>query len=479
MVAAAALGLFLILPFDPEVLNSSHCLADSFYGNYRDGHILRSLFRFTQHQRSCFDSYPSTTTDLENSYKIVTQYEPQQLIWLEAEVIDANLQPQEQFNPEHWLVTALDQTNSRLNSDGANQQRFHSRPKPRSDHVIWTSTKATLMSVDLEMWRVLDMQLPRFWKSTLIPSNPTVYHPVPSPSEDHVQRIVSQLHFNPVIASAVNNISLPQMKDDIRFLTGEDGESGIVSRHSFSPGALVAANWLKGRFEEMGATCELKPFLSGFAPNIICRYNALEETDSIVILGAHYDSRGSFGFVRAPGGNDDGSGSISLLSIARTIARKGIKFRSNVQLCLFAGEEQGLLGSKAHAWQLKEEGANVTLMIQADMLAYRAFQEPSQIGIPDLIGSPAAAELVTKVAAIYSPELRVGLTPVCCSDHQSFHEQGYVATQLFERAGPIMDPMYHNSGDLSEREGYDFDQLQSIAKVQFAALLHIAGYEMA
>ena len=37
-----------------------------------------------------------------------------------------------------------------------------------------------------------------------------------------------------------------------------------------------------------------------------------------------------------------------------------------------------------HPGQLREEGANVTLMIQADMLAYRAFQEPPQIGIPDL-----------------------------------------------------------------------------------------------
>lgn len=26
--------------------------------------------------------------------------------------------------------------------------------------------------------------------------------------------------------------------------------------------------------------------------------------------------------------------------------------------------------------------------------------------------------------------------------------------------------MYHNSGDLSEREGYDLEQLRSIAKVQ-------------
>jgi hypothetical protein len=38
--------------------------------------------------------------------------------------------------------------------------------------------------------------------------------------------------------------------------------------------------------------------------------------------------------------------------------------------------------------------------------------------------------------------------------------------------------VYHNSGDLSQREGYDFDQLKSIAKVQFATVLHAAGYEL-
>ena len=66
-------------------------------------------------------------------------------------------------------------------------------------------------------------------------------------------------------------------------------------------------------------------------------------------MSAHYDSRGSFGSTRAPGGDDDGSGTVALLSIARTIARTGVTFRKNVQLCAFAGEEQGLLGSRAYA----------------------------------------------------------------------------------------------------------------------------------
>lgn len=81
----------------------------------------------------------------------------------------------------------------------------------------------------------------------------------------------------------------------------------------------------------------------------ISTYTATEDTTETVLLSAHYDSRGSFGSTRAPGGDDDGSGTTALLAIARTIARKGVTFRKNVQLVAFSGEEQGLLGSKAYA----------------------------------------------------------------------------------------------------------------------------------
>ncbi|KAI9068840.1 hypothetical protein FKP32DRAFT_1600273 [Trametes sanguinea] len=140
--------------------------------------------------------------------------------------------------------------------------------------------------------------------------------------------------------------------------------------------------------------------------------------------------------------------------------------------------EQGLYGSRYYAREMREAGANLTLMVQADMLAYHAPGEPAQLGLPDRIGTPEVTQLVANLSAIYSPELTVGFTPACCSDHQSFHNEGFPATQVFERAGPIADPMYHNSGDLSERDNYDFEQLKSIAKVQFATLLHVAGFDL-
>ncbi|KAI6004956.1 hypothetical protein EDC04DRAFT_2784408 [Pisolithus marmoratus] len=38
--------------------------------------------------------------------------------------------------------------------------------------------------------------------------------------------------------------------------------------------------------------------------------------------------------------------------------------------------------------------------------------------------------------------------------------------------------MYHNSGDLSDRPGYDLNQVRSICKVQLATLLHAAGFDL-
>ena len=45
-----------------------------------------------------------------------------------------------------------------------------------------------------------------------------------------------------------------------------------------------------------------------------------------------------------------------------------------------------------------------------------------------------------------------------------------------ERNGEIADPMYHNPGDVSVREGYDFEQIRSIAKVTLGTAMTVAGW---
>ncbi|KAF8165593.1 hypothetical protein B0H34DRAFT_793964 [Crassisporium funariophilum] len=469
------LGLLLITPFNPSIFTEDSCLSTNFFGNYGDGQSTYSVVRLPE--TPCEATWE---TYLATAHYTSSPHPGHQLVWLEKKAVEAKLETSAgQLHNLDQFLDSLQGTTMLGLTEQSRQEVLSSSGEIYPQYGLhYRSAGAALVSVSPRVAKVIDTLLPPFWKSNLLPTSPVVHHPILASAIDPVNRVLSSLKFDPVIASVVNNISLPQMKNDIRFLTGEDGKSGIVSRHSFSIGALTAANWLKDRIEDTGANCRLMPFLVGFAPNVICRYSAIKDTNATVLISAHYDSRGSFGSTRAPGGDDDGSGTTGILSIARTIARKKVKFHSNVELALFAGEEQGLLGSKAYARELRAANASLTLMIQADMTAYRAPGEPLQLGLPDRIGSPEVTQLVANVSKIYSPELQVGFTAACCSDHQSFHEQGFPATQVFERAGPIADPMYHNSGDLSDREGYDFEQLFAIAKVQFATVLHTAGYEL-
>ncbi|KAH6915080.1 aminopeptidase [Coprinopsis sp. MPI-PUGE-AT-0042] len=412
-MAAIIDSLLLVAPLNPTLFSQSPCLASNFYGHYRLDQGTVGLFKVTT--PACIEYATQLARDADEALAIPVS-PGAGLVWFEQESVEQSLLQLESFDADS-LSASLSQVvqlqAATEPSDGSQQplQQFQDGrvPQPRR---IFQSSHAILYEVPSEATMFVDSVAPRFWKSTIVPQTSSSYHVVSEAAVEPVRKVLENLRFNPDVSSIVNNISLPQIQRDIQFLTGEDGESGIISRHSFSEGALVAAKWIKGVIEASGAKCRHERFMTGFAPNVICRYEAIHETNETVIISGHYDSRGSFGSLRAPGGDDDGSGTTGILSIARTIGRKGLRFHKNVELVTFAGEEQGLYGSRAYARQLKAQNASIVMMIQADMTAYRAPQEPMQLGLPERIGTPEVTQLVANVSAWYSPELTVGYSGV-------------------------------------------------------------------
>ncbi|KAI0668922.1 Zn-dependent exopeptidase [Trametes maxima] len=447
------------------------CLRRSYFGTYG----LRRAFVV---DRACLESSFSLA-HLGTAVRL--QEEEENLVWLQRRPVDPSLLPAPfECELDHILADLRNPESDWDYTAGADSQVSLSPPKA-SLHVLHRSHDGALLALTDHALRALDARVPTRWRYTAFSASPLLLVPVPPEARDRLRAALTALRFDHVVASIVNGISLHHLQKDVRYLSGEDPASALVTRHSFSEDAPRAAEWLKARFEEAGASCELRDFQEGFAPNVICRYDGSDDTTETVILGAHYDDRGSFGYVSAPGANDDGSGTAALLGIARAIARRNVVFRANVLLCAFAGEEQGMVGSRAYARELREQGANITLMVQADMLAYRVPGEPLQLGLSDpaLLGTAELTQILANVSAIYSPELTVGYLPYPGgSDHESFHEQGFPAAQVYERAGYPKDPMYHNSGDVSAREGYDFEQIKSIAKVELATVLHVAGFTL-
>ncbi len=196
-----------------------------------------------------------------------------------------------------------------------------------------------------------------------------------------------------------------------------------------------------------------------------------------MLLSAHYDSRGTFGSTTAPGGDDDGSGTAALLAIARTLGSANITFSPPFNS--LRSREKNKVSSDPNTTLPPLHRSDLSKASLAD--GYASIPQArgtTPTRFPDKLATSTATNHIWNLAEIYTPELEQGYTPACCSDHQSFWEQNFPATWVFERNGPIADPMYHKSGDTTSREGYSVEQLASIARVVLASVLDVAGFEL-
>lgn len=137
--------------------------------------------------------------------------------------------------------------------------------------ALHRSPKATILAFrNLSSTTIkLDTLLDPSYKIGLVPYPPSAVVPVPADDISRVRRLLSSLKFEESVSKLVNIISVTSMRKDITWLTGEANDSPIESRHSFVPDTRVAASWIKDQIEGTGAECELRPFLQGFAPNVI------------------------------------------------------------------------------------------------------------------------------------------------------------------------------------------------------------------
>ena len=79
------------------------------------------------------------------------------------------------------------------------------------------------------------------------------------------------------------------------------------------------------------------------AYNVLAEIPGSDPKAGYVMAGAHLDS-----WVAGDGAADNGAGSVMVMEAARILARVGVRPKRTVRFVLWAGEEQGLLGSAAY-----------------------------------------------------------------------------------------------------------------------------------
>ncbi|MFZ3265005.1 MAG: M20/M25/M40 family metallo-hydrolase [Terriglobales bacterium] len=95
--------------------------------------------------------------------------------------------------------------------------------------------------------------------------------------------------------------------------------------------------------------------------NVVAEIRGRERPEEWILIGAHLDSW-DFG----TGAQDNGTGTVSVLEVARAIMAAGKPPRRSVRFALWGGEEEGLLGSHAYAQAHKKELAKCVAVLNTD-----------------------------------------------------------------------------------------------------------------
>ncbi len=187
--------------------------------------------------------------------------------------------------------------------------------------------------------------------------------------------------------------------------------------------------------------------------------------------------------VEAPGANDDGSGTVLTMELARVFAESGIEFDATLVFICWAGEEQGLIGSAAHAQDLAAARTVVEAMFNNDIVGNshggNGVVDAESVRVyavgPEDSMARALARYIARKAAVYVPSHQIRLMARedrfgRGSDQSSFTQAGYPAI-VFREANENFSKQ-HSARDTLD--GVDFAYLAQNARVNAGAAASLA-----
>jgi hypothetical protein len=188
--------------------------------------------------------------------------------------------------------------------------------------------------------------------------------------------------------------------------------------------------------------------------------------EKVAVICGHLDCTSDDPWNLAPGAEDNASGTVMAIEAARVLA--GESLDQTVKFIAFTGEEQGLLGSFHFAEAMRNINADITGVLNFDMIAWPG----GQFGVTIFCDSASygLAEMEGHVADVYTTldhELIVGSYG---SDQLAFHEYGYQATAGAEYGD--FYPYYHTTGDTIGN--LSMPLAAEVAKMGIASLVTLA-----
>lgn len=281
----------------------------------------------------------------------------------------------------------------------------------------------------------------------------------------------------------VANKALLRINDGAR----EHGQIRAFNNRTFdlakAPPTVVLRNEDYGRIDRLladGETVGLQfeivnqSFPKGAtAYNVVAELPGTDKAGEIVMLGGHLDSWHS-----ATGATDNAIGSSMMLEAARIIHALGLKPRRTIRVALWAGEEQGLLGSQAYVKQHfgtfedpKPEYASLDAYFNID-------SGTGRVRGANVFGPPEGADILRAALAPFEDLGVAGALPstsraVGGTDSTSFSNAGLAGIGMQQDPIEYQSATWHTNLDTYERIVPE-DAMKAVTVIA-AAVWHVAN----
>lgn len=307
---------------------------------------------------------------------------------------------------------------------------------------------------------------------------------------------------DPRIEGVLQEISPDRMAEYLRALTDLDTRHsmslGEGPRRGVEPAREYILETFRGFSDRLTADldCYTIPAQGRIPGEVeLCNVVAIlpGRSDRRIYVSGHYDTvarradTGSFDWDRwdnpAPGANDDGSGTVLTMELARVLSQSGINFDATLVFAALVAEEEGLVGATLHAQKAARDSIRIDGVFNNDIIGnsvggngildsrtVRVFSEG-----PEDSMSRQMARFIRRWAAPYVPGHEVRLIARedrfgRGGDHTAFNRLGYAGVRFSESRENYS--RQHTPEDTFD--GVDFEYLARNARVNAAAVATVA-----
>lgn len=241
---------------------------------------------------------------------------------------------------------------------------------------------------------------------------------------------------------------------------------------NYVPGKKNQSKELKGKFIH---------FKSNTKTRTVAGRNVLgmiegENPNEVIVIGAHYDHCGMYNGYIWNGADDNASGTVGVMTIAKAIIASGVKLKKTIIFAAWTGEEKGLFGSNYFVDKYKKK-ENLVLNLNFDMISRRPEKDSVgyKTGVDYTQAYPILKELIEKANTNYNLGLTIEFKP------SKQPQAGTDFTPFAEKKIPIFGfdaaftADYHGPFDHADKA--DLDLMTKIIKAGYLTVFEIASMD--